>query len=203
MSWTMGRILIATAGVVGLAFLSSAWGGNSSPEPSHGLKPSGSPTTVARCTGFIGQGSKDWRKTSIVAGPVGVNRKPPPLGFMPRSPKDGILATKMPLLIEGQNKIRISVPAGTQRILLFYGKKAGTVYSNRGFRSILFVPCEGNRRTIFPGGIKVKGRRPVRLKVSSEDGSQNWTLKLGRPGPLKVTSRDMNGWITASTRPLP
>ena len=202
MSWTTGRILIATAGVVGLAFLSSAWGGNSDPSGTYALEPSGRSDSIARCTGFIGQGSKDWRKESIVAGPVGVNREPAPLSFMTRTP-DNALGTKMGLLIEGQDRIRISIPNGSQRILLMYGRKAGTVYSNRGFRSIVFVPCEGNRRTIFPGGIKVKGRRAVRLKVSREDGSESWTLKLGRPRPLTVTGRDMNGWITASNQTHP
>lgn len=144
-------------------------------------------SNVATCDkAMIGHGSADWRSESIVAGPVGVARHP--LDQM--SPGGNGLTTKMPVLIEGRapETVTISVPTTLRkRVFLYYGRLIGrdgkptTLFTKaRGYSETEFQLCGDKPRTVWPGGIRVKGRAPVHLLVEAE-GQEPIRLPLGRP----------------------
>jgi hypothetical protein len=144
------------------------------------LAASGSPeSSVATCDrAMIGHGSADWRSESVAAGSVGVMRRP--LSAMSRTRKGFV--TKMPLLVEGREPETVTVsvpPALRQRVFLYYGAPS-TFAQDRGYAEIEFQLCGNKPRTIWPGGIRIKGDRPVHLLVSAE-GRPAASLPLGRP----------------------
>jgi hypothetical protein len=142
---------------------------------------------VAPCErAIIGHGSADWRGESLVAGPVGASRQP--LRAMARTPKG--LVTKMPLLIEGRapEKVTVSVPpALRQRVFLYYGSPSSFA-RDRGDSEIEFELCGDKPRTIWPGGIRVKGDAPVRLDVFTEGRAEPFPLRLGKPRAYEPAS---------------
>jgi hypothetical protein len=142
---------------------------------------------VAPCDkAMIGHGPAGWRGQSIVAGPVGVRQHP--LSSM-SSTRNGFV-TKMPLLVEGRapETVTVSVPPSLRgRVFLYYGnllgrdgQPASTFAEARGYAETEFQPCGDKPRTIWPGGIRIKGEKPVRLLVSVE-GEAPISLRLGRP----------------------
>jgi hypothetical protein len=96
----------------------------------------------------------------------------------------------MPLLIEGRapETVAVSVPPGLRdRVFLYYGRILGrdgqptTSFAEaRGYSETEFQLCGNKPRTIWPGGIRVKGDKPVRLLVGAE-GQPPVPLPLGRP----------------------
>lgn len=146
-----------------------------------------STSNVAPCEkAIIGHGPSDWRSKSIVAGPVGVRRHP--LRQMSSSSQG--LTTKMPILIEGRapETVTVSVPAALRkRVFLYYGNMTGrdgkptTLFTeSRGYSETEFQLCDNKPRTVWPGGIRVKGRDPVHLLVEAE-GQEPVQMPLGRP----------------------
>jgi hypothetical protein len=144
-------------------------------------------SNVAPCDkAIIGHGPANWRSDSVVAGPVGVRRHP--LDAM--SPTRNGFVAKMPLLVEGRapETVTVSVPPTLRnRVFLYYGNVLGrdgqptTTFSEaRGYGETEFQPCDDKPRTIWPGGIRVKGDGPVRLVVRVE-GEAPISLALGRP----------------------
>jgi hypothetical protein len=144
-------------------------------------------SNVAPCDkAIIGHGSADWRNESLVAGPVGVRRNP--LRDMTLS--RGWYTTKMPLLVEGREPetVIVSVPPRLRdRVFLIYGevrdrdgKPSFSFRNTRGYGETEFQLCGNKPRTIWPGGIKIKGDKPVHLLVSAE-GRPTASLRLGRP----------------------
>jgi hypothetical protein len=144
-------------------------------------------SNVAPCDkAIIGHGPADWRNESVVAGAVGVRRHP--LNAM--SPTRNGFVTKMPLLIEGRapETVTVSVPPGLRnRVFLYYGRVLGhdgqpttTFNEARGYGETEFQLCGNKPRTIWPGGIRVKGDKSVHLLVSAE-GRPTASLPLGRP----------------------
>lgn len=135
---------------------------------------------VAPCeTAMIGHGSADWREEAVVAGPVGVVQRP--LGAMQRT-KKGLVA-KMPLLVEGRapETVRVSVPPALRgRVFLYYGAPSSFA-EDRGFAEVEFQLCDDKPRTVWPGGIRVKGEAPIHLDVFVDGRSRPFALKLGRP----------------------
>lgn len=143
---------------------------------------------VAPCEkAIIGHGSADWRSESIVAGPVGVRRHP--LSAMSQG-AGGWFMTKMGVLVEGRapETVTVSVPPRLrQRVFLIYGEvrdrdgnPSFSFRNTRGYGETEFQLCGNKPRTIWPGGIKVKGDQPVQLLVSPE-GEAPIPLHLGRP----------------------
>jgi hypothetical protein len=93
------------------------------------------------------------------------------------------LVTKMPLLVEGREPavVTVSVPPALRgRVFLYYGAPS-TFTQDRGFAAIEFQLCGDKPRTVWPGGIRVKGTAPVRLDVLTEDREQPYALRLGQP----------------------
>jgi hypothetical protein len=159
------------------ALIAMALGGSSSSE-----------ANVAPCDkAIIGHGNAGWRGESVVAGPVGVRRQP--LSAMSRT-QNGMVA-KMPLLVEGRapETVTISVPPRLRdRVFLYYGRVLGrdgkptTLFTEaRGYGETEFQLCGNKPRTIWPGGIRVKGTAPVRLLVTAAGQSEPLVLPLGRP----------------------
>jgi hypothetical protein len=134
---------------------------------------------------MIGSGSADWRRTSLDAGPVGVWEHP--LSQMSRT-HNGQLVTKMPALVEGHEPVTLSVPARLRhRVFIYYGFHEGadghrsSGFDGPGFGEIVFQPCADKPRTIWPGGIRVRGTKPVRLLVQAEGAPEPIPLVLGKP----------------------
>jgi hypothetical protein len=152
-------------------------------------------SNVAPCDkAIIGHGTADWRSESIVAGPVGIRRHP--LGQMSQT-QNGFV-TKMGLLVEGRapETVTVSVPPSLQnRVFLYYGRildrdgQPTTSFRNaRGYGETEFEPCGNKPRTIWPGGIRIKGTAPVHLLVTVAGGTGPIPLPLGRPRPYEPTS---------------
>ncbi|HEX2096090.1 MAG TPA: hypothetical protein VHF50_01840 [Solirubrobacterales bacterium] len=141
-------------------------------------------TTVADCD-YVqhGSGSPDWRSSATAAGPLGVFR-----GSLQRmaETRNGQLVTKMPVLIEGHETVTLSVPESLRhRVFLYYGREAAGRRRGPGFSEVVFEPCEEKPRTVWPGGIRVKGRKAVRLTVRVEGRPEAVLLRLGRPRLLQ------------------
>jgi hypothetical protein len=137
---------------------------------------------------MVGSGSPDWRRTSLDAGPIGVLEHP--LSHMSRT-ANGQLVAKMPALVEGHAPVTLSVPRRLRnRVFIYYGFHEGpdgrrsTGLDGPGFSDVVFKPCTDRPRTVWPGGIRVKGSKPVRLLVQA-DGSPPVPLVLGKPRPLR------------------
>jgi hypothetical protein len=138
---------------------------------------------------MIGSSSPDWRRELLDAGPLGVRKQPlsEMSRYSPRRP--GELLTKMPALVEGHDVVTLSVPPRLRhRVFLYYGyyegpggKPSTSFYDSPGSAAIEFRPCADKPRTIWPGGIRVKGRQPVTLTVTVEGRSDPVPLRLGRP----------------------
>ncbi|HEX6229740.1 MAG TPA: hypothetical protein VFZ41_09810 [Solirubrobacterales bacterium] len=150
-------------------------------------------TQVADCETdptFHGSGRADWRRSSEVGGPLGVRTNPLRSATMTPS---GQFVTKMPVLIEGHRAVTLNVPPRLRhRVFLYYGtyrdrrgRRTTGFRRARGFSVVEFRPCAGKPRTIWPGGIRVRGRRPVRLTVTVEGRPDPIPLRLGRPIPYR------------------
>jgi len=143
-------------------------------------------SNVAVCDdAILGEGPDDWRSRGITAGPVTVFKAP--LARMTRT-RNGLVA-KMPMLIRGQAPVTVSVPPALRgRVFLYYGRVIGrdgkptTSFNGaRGYGETRFELCPGRARTPFPGGIRVRGTKPVRLTISVEGEPDTHTLRLGKP----------------------
>lgn len=151
---------------------------------------------VAPCDMAVrGTGPVDWRERSWRAGPVGVFERP--LARMQRT-KRGLVA-KMPLLVEGQEAVTVSVPPGLRgRVFLYYGEmrdrhgEPSTSFANTaGYEETRFEPCPGRARTPWPGGIRIRGGKAVRLRVRTDAGAV-FVLRLGRPQVYSPSARAAN-----------
>jgi hypothetical protein len=65
------------------------------------------------------------------------------------------------------------------------GRPTTRIAGSPGFSEVEFRPCSTKPRTIWPGGIRVKGRAPVRLLVTVEGRPGLVPLPLGRPAPRR------------------
>jgi hypothetical protein len=134
---------------------------------------------VARCEqAIVGHGPAGWRSQGVVAGPVGVRERP--LARMSRTSNG--LVTKMGVLVEGREPetVTVSVPRTLRKRVFLYFGDANSFAGDRGLGAVEFELCPNKPRTIWPGGIRVKGTKPVRLTVASVDGSTS-VLRLGAP----------------------
>ena len=156
----------------------------------------GASPNVAPCEkAMIGHGSAGWRSESVAAGPVGMQRRP--LSRMSRL-GNGDLATKAPILVEGREPetVTVSVPPELRgRVFLYYGemrdrdgKPTTSFVNNRGYDETEFQPCGNKPRTIWPGGLRVRGTGPVRLDVKVEGRERPYVLHLGRPRAIQPRS---------------
>jgi hypothetical protein len=146
---------------------------------------------VADCDTTAYGSPADWRSRSTAAGPLGVFK-----GALQRMEGRASrqLYTKMPVIVESREAVTLSVPERLRhRVFLYYGhflgrdgKPTTSILAAPGFAVVRFEPCE-KPRSAWPGGIRVKGRRPVSLLVSVA-GRAPIPLRLGRPKPLPEAS---------------
>jgi hypothetical protein len=153
-------------------------------EPASGA---GTEANVATCSkAIIGSGKAGWRSESTVAGPVGVAK-----GALRQTwqAPNGLLYAKLPLLLEGKRAVTVSVPPSLRkRVFLYYGRIEGpdgrvasSFAAARGYGETEFQPCTDKPRTIWPGGLRIKGTAPVHLLVHQGGGAAPVPLRLGRP----------------------
>jgi hypothetical protein len=147
---------------------------------------------VASCNDnvLIGHGKAGWRSESNVAGPVGVPKWP--LRRM-AAMKNGDLVTKAGVLVEGSAPVLLKVPESLrERVFLYYGRgpkgRSISFAESNGFNEVEFQPCEDRPRTIWPGGVRIKGTGAVHLNVIVA-GRAPMILRLGRPR-VYVPGRD-------------
>lgn len=103
------------------------------------------------------------------------------------------LVAKAPIRTEGQAKVTLRVPRRlAHRVFLYYGFHEGrdgkpslSIYDFPGSSTIEFRPCADKPATVWPGGIRTIGRKPVRLMVSVEGRTGQIPLRLGRPAPYR------------------
>ncbi len=98
--------------------------------------------------------------------------------------KNGDLVTKAGILVDGTKPVLVKVPESLrERVFLYYGpgedKRAISFAGSNGFSEVEFRPCEDRPRTIWPGGLRVRGKGSVHLVVEAEGRTS--VLKLGRP----------------------
>jgi len=175
----LSTMRVGLTGVVTLGVL--AWAGPagsaSDPDPGSESRAAGS-GAVATCeTDVIGPGPADWRRSMKHAGPLAVRKKPLQTGVS----KAGInrFVTKLPLLVVGHDPVTLSAPPDMKRrVELDYDRDYV-----RPARSVTFMPCADKPRTYWGGGIRIRGRRPVRLLVNVAGQTPTWVLRLGRPIP--------------------
>lgn len=135
---------------------------------------------------MIGGSGPGWRAKSTFAGPVGVMKAP--LRQMERT-GNGDFVAKVPLLVEGTAPVTVSVPQDLRkRVFLYYGHIVGrdgkptTSFAGaRGYGETEFQPCTDKPRTVWPGGMRIKGTAPVHLLVHTGGGAAPIPLRLGRP----------------------
>jgi hypothetical protein len=119
------------------------------------------------------------------AGPVGVSRAAMGKMFLARN---GSFYGKVPLMVEGDQAVTVSVPPRLRgRVFLYYGHLVGrdgkpttSFFEARGYGETEFRPCTSKPRTIWPGGLRIKGSAPVHLLVRTGNGA-SLALRLGRP----------------------
>ncbi len=173
-------------GVAGVVAVVLAIGGNAQP-------PEEAPANVAPCAPGVtmaGSESPRWPDGSSVAGPVAVPRNPLARMF---EAKNGWLYAKVPLLVAGHRYVVVSVPAELRkRVFLYYGhildvegNRTTSFFRARGYGETEFRPCHGKGRTVWPGGVRVRGRAPVSLLVAIEGEPRSRSLTLGRPTPSR------------------
>jgi hypothetical protein len=113
---------------------------------------------------------------------------------------NGWLYGKVGVLLEGHDAVTISVPPGLRRrVFLYYGRIEGrdgqptTSFAHaRGYGETEFQPCTDKPRTVWPGGLRIKGTAPVHLLVHEGDRADPVQLGLGRPriyGPKPGVAR--------------
>jgi hypothetical protein len=142
---------------------------------------------VASCNDnvLVGHGKAGWRSESSSAGPVGVRKWPlRKMAVM----KNGDLVTKAGILVEGTAPVLLKVPESLrERVFLYYGRgpdnRSISFAESNGFNEVEFQPCEDRPRTIWPGGLRVKGKGSVHLVVEAEGKTS--VLKLGQPRPAR------------------
>jgi hypothetical protein len=121
------------------------------------------------------------------AGPVGVSRAAMGKMFLARN---GSFYGKVPLMVEGTDPVTVGVPPNLRkRVFLYYGRIIGrdgkvttSFFRARGYGETEFQPCANKPRTIWPGGLRIKGSAPVHLLVRTGNGA-SLPLRLGRPRP--------------------
>jgi hypothetical protein len=142
---------------------------------------------LADCSkAIIGSGKASWRAESRSAGPVGVSAAA--WRQMSRT-KGGEFEVKLPLLVEGQQAVTVSVPPDLRgRVFLYYGHIVGldgkpthSFAAARGYGETEFQPCAAKPRTVWGGGLRIRGSAPIHLLVHTGGGAAPIPLRLGRP----------------------
>ena len=161
------------------------------PDGESGRPPSASPEEVAgvsavgvaRCdSAILGNADKRWRQRSTIVGNVGFYGPGRDFASAQPSGNSGDLITKMPVIIEGDSGTTVWVPREERdRVALLFGKiPGGDPYEiGDGYAEVRFEPCADRERTGFVGGLVIRDRRPVALRVRLEGTGEVETVPVG------------------------
>lgn len=168
-------------GVAGIVAIVLAIGGASEPaeSPEANLAPCPSPAAARSAPA-------DWGRGMLAGGPLAVPRRP--LSGMAET-AGGEFTTAMPVRVSGHQFVVLSVPLPLRhRVFLYYGhvldaegNPTSSLEGAPGYAEIEFQPCRGRSSTTWPGGLRVIGRRPVRLLVTVEGRPHSTPVALGSP----------------------
>ena len=79
---------------------------------------------------------------------------------------NGVLTAKRMALVAGQRRVVLRVPPGERgRVRLNYGLLRNLDSFEEGPVEITFAPCMDKPRTVWPGGLMLKDRHPLKLEV--------------------------------------
>jgi hypothetical protein len=121
---------------------------------------------------FIGSGKDDWRKSSAYFGPFGMLVTDYAKGSRR---DDGLLHTKIPVLVEGQHSVVLSVPDDeSDRV----GIEAVNDHHDSLLSRLRLDPCGDRPRTIWAAGVATRDRAPVILDVEV-GGKRRGTITVG------------------------
>jgi hypothetical protein len=144
---------------------------------------------VARCDSAIpGNADGRWRERSTAVGNAGFYGPGRDFRSAQRSGDGGDLITKMPVIIEGGSGMTLWIPRQERdRVALLFGKIPATepYEIGDGYTQVRFVPCTDRERTGFVGGLALRDRRPVALKVRLEGTDRIHTVTLGGLPPAE------------------
>jgi hypothetical protein len=132
-----------------------------------------------------GSGKPAWSLEMASGGPVSVSRAAMAKMYLRR---DGTFYGKVPLMVEGDQPATVSVPPRLRnRVFLYYGHIVGrdgkpthSFFDARGYGETEFRPCANKPRTIWPGGLRIKGSAPIHLLIHT-GAPKPVPLRLGRP----------------------
>jgi hypothetical protein len=132
---------------------------------------------IATCDdAIIGSGKAGYRKQSTTAGPFslfGGGRD-----FSNASRQGQVFVAKMPAIVAGHGSVTVSVSGGDRnRAGLVYGSLHTPNSLGDGATTVVFKPCGDKPRTVFPGGMVMTDRHPVKLQVRS--GGKTRSLTVG------------------------
>jgi hypothetical protein len=137
---------------------------------------------VAQCDSAIeGNADSRWRERSTVVGNVGFYG--PGRDFRAALDTRGDLITKMPIIIEGDSGAIVWIPRQERdRVALLFGKirHKGPYEIGDGYARVRFEPCTDRERTGFVGGLVLRDRQPVTLKVRLQGTHRMRSVRLGR-----------------------
>lgn len=138
---------------------------------------------VAGCNSAVaGNADRRWRERSTIVGHLGFYGPGRDFRAAYRHDKGGDLVTKMPVIIEGSSGATVWVPREERdRVGMLFGKiPASEPYAiDDGFVEVRFEPCTDRKRTGFVGGLVLRDRQPVALKVRMDGARQTQTVTLG------------------------
>lgn len=142
------------------------------PKPSGLTIGHGAATLNCKTFPFIGSGKDDWRQSSAYFGPFGMLVTDYAKGSRR---DDGLLHTKIPLLVEGQRSVVLSVPDDeSDRV----GIEAVNDHHDQLLSKLRLDPCGDRPRTIWAAGVATRDHAPVRLDVAV-DGKLRGTITIG------------------------
>ena len=124
---------------------------------------------------IIGSGQPDYRKRSTTAGAFslfGGGRD-----FSNASRQGQVFVAKMPAIVAGHAGVTVTVSASDQgRARLVYGSLHSPRNLGDGATTVVFKPCGDKPRTVYPGGMVLADRRPVKLQVKSSGRTSSLTV---------------------------
>jgi hypothetical protein len=150
-----------------------------STQPGQAPSPSRSSPSVG-CEESVGA-DPAWRNKSTVVGPFGLYGRGRDFRSVKRDSRRSDYVTKIPVVIEGQQIVTLSVPASERRRVSLIYRRAifGAHKVPNGDSSITFVPCSGSKLTAWAGGLILHDRSEVHLEVTVA-GREARTISVGR-----------------------
>jgi pimeloyl-ACP methyl ester carboxylesterase len=120
---------------------------------------------------LAGPGDPDWRKRSTVVGRFGLYG--PGRDFDTASRMGSAYVTKIPAIVEGRRAVTLRVPRAEEgQVGLIYGPIRSVAAVGDAATRVTFEPCPDRVRTVWPGGLALADRDPVRLEVVSRGSTK-------------------------------